>query len=37
MRDIHPEAVRLIKEAEGLELAAYLDRTGKPSIGYGST
>lgn len=37
MRDIHPDAIRLIKEAEGLELAAYLDRTGKPSIGYGST
>lgn len=37
MRNVHPEALRLIKDAEGLKLTAYLDSTGVPSIGYGST
>jgi lysozyme len=34
---LSPEGLQLVKTSEGLRLHAYLDSTGKPTIGYGHT
>ncbi|EAW35266.1 glycoside hydrolase family protein [Lyngbya sp. PCC 8106] len=36
-RKINPEGIKLIKAFEGVELEAYLDAVGVPTIGYGHT